>query len=317
MTENNHKTKDIWNFIYITDMQPCSPRSYRFNPSWKENWQTAKSQIMKFQPVPEFILIGGDITRDGSIHFWELEEMKKDLDNTGIPYFVVPGNMDTGNKHARKQGPFSDRDDISLNITSEHILNWKKVFGDWKWSFIFKNVRITGICDIVINSGLPEEKDLWDWLKKIKKQPEIDHHIFIMHYTLFIEHPDEPNWEITDPEQYFKWYFSIDLPGRKKLMEFFKENGVNRVITGHVHCHHESSFNSIKFDYAAETSFTQFTDIWPEGKNKLGFYNYKVCGTCIEKNFVMLEKISNRKDGYGPSGHPKPEARDYSKAWEK
>ena len=32
--------------------------------------------------------------------------------------------------------------------------------------------------------------------------------------------------------------------------------------------------------------------------------------------FAPLEKVSDQ-EGYGPGGHPAPEARDYSLAWEK
>ena len=81
-----------WTFVYVADMQPGSPRSYRFRPAWAENWQTARRLIVSLKP--EFLLIGGDVTRDGSIHTWELEAMKASFDGMGIPYRVIPGNMD-------------------------------------------------------------------------------------------------------------------------------------------------------------------------------------------------------------------------------
>ena len=49
----------------------------------------------------------------------------------------------------------------------------------------------------------------------------------------------------------------------------------------------------------------------------MGFYVYDVDGKKMTRQFVPLEKVSKRTDGYGPGGHPKPEARDYSLAWEK
>jgi hypothetical protein len=82
------------------------------------------------------------------------------------------------------------------------------------WTFVHKNISVSGICDMVINSGLPEEKELWKWLEKQKEQPKAEHHFWIMHSALFIERPEEDNRDITKPEEYLKWYFSIDLPGR-------------------------------------------------------------------------------------------------------
>ena len=63
-----------WNFVYVADMQPGSPKSFRFKPAWAENWQTARRQIIGLKP--EFMLIGGDVTRDYSLA-WEKTEMKR------------------------------------------------------------------------------------------------------------------------------------------------------------------------------------------------------------------------------------------------
>ncbi len=307
-----------WTFVYVADIQPGSPKSFRFNPQHRENWQTARQQIIELKP--EFLLVGGDLTRDGSIHKWELEEIKEDLDNMGIPYYVIPGNMDTGNKHTRKQGAMTDRDDISLNITSEQIKQFESVFGPSKWTFQYRNVRVWGFCDMLVNSGLPEERELWDWLESQKNLPKTDHHIWLMHYALFINHPKEGNFDITDPEQYLDWYFSIDEPGRTRLLEIFQATkGIytTRVITGHIHCRREYFFDGIYFDFAPATSFAQWTDKWPDGDGTLGFFLYQVEGSVLKKRFIPLKKVSTASGAYGPGGHPKPSERDYSLAWEK
>lgn len=66
-----------WTFLQVAEMQPGSPKSYRYNPSWKQNWAEAKQQIMAINP--DLILVGGDLTRDGGMPPYELEEMKADL----------------------------------------------------------------------------------------------------------------------------------------------------------------------------------------------------------------------------------------------
>ena len=303
-----------WTFIHIADMQPGSPKSFRFRPAWLENWHAARRQIISLNP--DFLLIGGDVTRDGAIHPWELEDMKVDLDAMAIPYHVVPGNMDTGNKHTDRQGPYPDRDDVSLNITSEHLANWTRVFGDWKWSFTHKNLRVSGFCDMIVNSGLPEERDLWSWLDAQRALPRAEHHLWLMHYALFTNTPDEPNWNITRKDQYHDWYFSIDLPGRQRLLDVFRDTGATRVITGHIHCRKDMTAHNIAFDLAPTTASGQWAQRWPDGDTTLGFLQYRVEGKTIDKQFIPLENPSTRTDGYGPGGHPLPTARDYSLAWE-
>ena len=119
---------ETWTLVYAADMQPGSPRSYRFRPAFAENWKTARDQIAA--PRPELLLVGGDVTRDGSIHAWELEEMREDFRGMGVPFHVIPGNMDTGNKHTRRTGPDPVRRDLELNITSQQVAQFEGVFED-------------------------------------------------------------------------------------------------------------------------------------------------------------------------------------------
>lgn len=266
---------------------------------------------------PEFFLVGGDVTRDGSIHRWELEEMKGDFDSMDIPYHVIPGNMDTGNKHTDRQGPHPDCDDISLNITPAHIQQFESVFGPSNWSFEYRNLRVTGFCDILLGSKLQEEAALWEWLEEQAARPPATHSIWLTHYAIFLDHPDEAPFDIADPKQYTAWYFCVDQGRRDRLMALFKKARATRVITGHIHCRKDHYYNGIHYDLAPATAMPQWADHWPDGDGTLGFFEYTVDGDKIEKRFVPLEKISTRRDAYGPGGHPKPEARDYSMAWEK
>ena len=322
-----------WTFIVAADMQPGSPKSYRYRPAWIENWRTAKKQIVEIGP--DLLLIPGDLTRDGSIHRFELEEMKDDLDSLPFPYHVVPGNMDTGNKHTHQNAPRASdsirMDDIDLNVTSEQLQQFASVFGPLHWSFVHKNVRFSGFPDVAIGSGLPEENAFWEWAEKLKRQPHIsfdftsklkskqneEHHVWIMHQTLFVDDLHEPNWDITKPEEHTAWYFSIDEPHRSKLMDLFKATGTDIVITGHIHCRKVNHAGGIRFDLAPSVAFSQWANRWPDGDPTLGFLRYDVSDSGIECKFISLEKVSKDNRGYGPGGHPKPEYRDYSIAWEK
>ena len=92
-----------WTFAYVADIQVGSPRSFRFAPAWNDNWETAREQIVEQQP--EFLLVGGDLTRDGYIHRYELENIREDLQRLPFPVYAIPGNMDVGNKHSTRSGP--------------------------------------------------------------------------------------------------------------------------------------------------------------------------------------------------------------------
>jgi hypothetical protein len=306
---------NIWTFIAAADMQPGSPKSFRYQPAFAENWRTARRQIIERKP--EFLLIAGDVTRDGSIHPWELKEMKADLDGMGLPYRAIPGNMDTGNKHADRQGAWDSRDDVSLNITANQVRRFETVFGPTSWTFDHKNVRVSGFCDMLLGSGLPEEQTLWNWLEEQAERPKAEHSLWLMHYAMFIDRPDEPAFDMTKNEEYAAWYFCIDQGSRDRLMGILRKAGTTRVITGHVHCRKEYVVDGIHFDLAPGIAMGQWGTRWPDGDATLGFLEYTVDGKRMDKRFVPLESVSKRSDGYGPGGHPKPEARDYSLAREK
>lgn len=308
-------SNDSWTFVYVTDMQPGSPKSYRFKPALLENWRTARKQIIDIKP--EFFLIGGDITRDGTLHRWELEEMKADFDDMGIPYRAVAGNMDAGNKVTRVEGPRDNRKDTDIGITSQTLSQYESVFGSSKWTSVHRNVRVSGFCDMLLGSGLDEEKDLLDWLAQQESEPRADHHIWLMHYALFVNDVDETVFDIRKEEEYHSWYFTVQQDYRERLLELFSKTNAERVITGHIHCRKDFYAHGIHFDLAPGTGFSQWADHWQDGDPTLGFYRFDVDAEGLRRTFIPLERVSNRTDGYGPGGHPTPEMRDYSLAWEK
>lgn len=310
---------DTWTFAHVSDIQPGSPRSYRYNASWIENWREAKAQLLDLDP--ELLLFGGDLTRDGCIHRFEFEEMKPELDSLPFPVYMVPGNTDTGNKHTRIPGLHRGRpdqcEDIDINVTSAQLQTYTEMVGPLWWSVDHKNVRFSGLTDVLVNSGLPEEVQFWQWAEEQVARSRQQYHVWIMHSPLFIERVDEPNWDISGGrDQYLGWYFSVDLPGRARLHDLFKSTGATIVISGHVHCHKVTYVDGIRYEISPSTAFGQWEDRWPDGDATLGFLRYDVSDSGIECTFVPLRK-SYKLESYGPGGHPAPHARDYSLAWQK
>ncbi len=303
-----------WTFVHVADIHVGSPRSFRFAPAWNENWQTARKQILAIKP--DLLLVGGDMTRDGNLHKFELENIKADLDSLPFPYHAVPGNMDTGNKHTKVTGPRDDRNDVNLNLTSEQLEQYSSVFGPAKWSFVHKDVRFSGFCDMLAGSGLPEEQEFREWMESQRNEPKAQHHIWIMHSPLFVEDVNEPNFDIRDSDHYEDWYFCIDNPWRNRILDIFKATGTDIVISGHVHCRKTHFAEGIRFDIAPSTAISQWDNRWEDGDPTPGFMRYDVTDEGIKPSFVPLEKVSTL-EGYGPRGHPGPDMQDYSLAWER
>ena len=298
-----NQTDESWSFAHVADMHIGTPRSYRFQPAWNANWETARRQIIASRP--ELLLVGGDMTRDGSTHHFELEQAKADLDALPFPYHAIPGNHEVGNK-------FLPGNPVSIN--RRYLGTYRSVFGPSEWSFVHRNVQFSAFDAFLPGSGLPEEAELWRWLEALERSPRARFHVWVIHPALFIDHLDEPNWDVKPDRT--AWYFGIDEPWRSRIFNTFKRTGASQVISGHIHCRRRVDVDGIAFQLAPSTAFPQWGNRWPDGDNTLGFMKFRVGPKAITSEFVPLEVVSTI-EGYGPGGNPPEEDRDYSVTWEK
>ena len=301
-----------WTFICACDMQPGSPRSFRFRAQHRENWEIALEQLRGEEA--ELLLVGGDLTRDGSIHDFEFEELAAEFGTLPYPTHAVPGNMDTGNKHTPIEHERSHAE-----VTAEQLDRFASHFGEFPWSFVHRNVRFSGMYAAIAGSGLQREQRLWEWLgEELPSLPRAGHHVMVMHYSLFIDDLHEPPWDLTKREQYHDWYFSIDPPHRQRMFDAMQASGVELVLSGHIHCRKpEQVADGMRFIKCAGIAFPQWAQRWPDGDTRLGYHRFEVSDAGISETFVPLVRESSSQEGYGPGGHPHPDERDYSLAWEK
>lgn len=294
-----------WSFVHVTDIHIGSPRSFRFNPAWNDNWATAAAQIRTLRP--DLVLVGGDLTRDGAHHDYELMGSRTALDALGVPWHAIPGNMDTGNKHADRQGPRTDRDDIACNVTEAQLAAFRTHVGEFPWSFVHRGVRFSGCYEILAGTGLPSASRLEAWLAELAALPPTRAHIMLNHYPLFAEHPDEPACNLASPDEYLAWYFAVDPAPRRRLLDAYHRAGVTHVLSGHIHCRRPPhTIDGITYCFGASTAMAQWEDRWPDGDPRLGFQVFTVTPAGINYAFEPLNPVSTRTDGWGPSGHPNP-----------
>lgn len=305
-----------WQFLHICDLQPGSPRSFRFHKRYHDNWQTAYKQLGA-EKDPDLLLVGGDLTRDGCFHRFELEKAREELDALAYPWHAIPGNMDVGNKCAFTKGGMG-RDDPAFNLKPGYIDQFKSVFGGFPWSFQHKNIRFSGFYEALAGSGLPEEQEMWRWLEdELPKHAKADHHVMTMHYPLFIYQPDEQDWDMQNPDEYYNWYFSLNSPHRQRIITAFKHAGVTHVLSGHIHCRRPAQvFDAIEYIKCPGIAFAQWPDKWPDGDPRLGYLRFEVEGKSLRHTFVPLDNESTSTEGYGKGGHQDPDKLDYSQAWE-
>ena len=115
-----------WSFVYVTDIQPGSPKSFRFDPRHRENWQTARRQIVELRPeflldlapgvaMPQF----GDKWPDGDA---SLGFLKYDVRGDCLAKTFIP--LDTVSTTPGAYGPGGLRARISRHLSKEKPIHW-------------------------------------------------------------------------------------------------------------------------------------------------------------------------------------------------
>jgi len=306
-------------FLHIADHHLGTPRSYRFRPAFNRRWRAIRDQLAA---VPaDLLLVGGDLTRDGDTHEYEYQQARDDLDALPFPVYVIPGNMDVGNKHTRCPGPRPDRDDVALNMTSARLRLFAAYFGPIQWTFLHRQVRFTGFYAAVAGSGLPEEDEFWRFMERLPGRPRGRHHVAVMHYWLYLDDPEEPTWDIGREDEYLLGYFGIDAPQRRRLLQILEDAAVDVLFCGHVHTgrpvERVGRMRVHKTPAAGNTA--QLVERWdPRAvETRQGFQLARVTEDGIEVSFVAGADQCAEFGAYGPLGHPRLQDRDYGLAQER
>jgi predicted MPP superfamily phosphohydrolase len=309
-------TDGNWTFLHACDSHLGSPRSYRFRPAINQRWAAIKNQMEAIDA--DFLLHGGDLTRDGETHEFELQQAREDLDTLPFPTHVIPGNMDVGNKHATQPGTKRPWNDVALNMTATRLDLFSSYFGAAQWTFLHRGVRFTGFFAGVSGSGLPHEQRFWRLLERLPQLPSARHHVAVMHYWPFMEELNERAWDIQQAEQYDNWYFSLNPPHRQRLWELLTAAGVEILFCGHVHTGRPVQIvDGVRLYRSPPAGNTaQLAERWPDAETRFGFHRGDVTSEGIEITFVPGADQCEEFGTFGPWGHPSIDERDYSIARE-
>jgi len=311
-----------WTFLHVNDSHMGTPRSYRFRPAVNKRWAAIKAQMAA--TGADLALHGGDLTRDGDTHEFEYRQAREDLDTLPFPVFVIPGNMDVGNKHTdvngvKRRWEGLEWNDPDWNMTERRLDLFSSYFGPIHWTFMHREVRFTGFYAAVAGTGFSHEERMWSMLERLPALPKARNHVAVMHYWPFMESLDEPAWDLAKGDEYDNWYFSIDPPHRQRLWGLLKAAGVEILFCGHVHTGRPVQLvDGIRiYRTCAAGNTPQLTDRWSDIDTRFGFQRCDVSETGIEVTFVPGSEQCEEFDSFGPMGHPTVDQRDYTVAQER
>jgi predicted phosphodiesterase len=147
-------------------------------------------------------------------------EFQKVFEKFSMPYHLVPGNHDVGEKLHRALPELDEQ----VTITKNTIALYEQHFGPEKHSFEHQGCLFVMINSMLINSGLEEETAQWDWLEQTLRDYAGNRVFMFSHYPVYLSATNESDY-----------YDNIDEPGRSRLLDLLGQYNVEGFYGGHVH----------------------------------------------------------------------------------
>lgn len=182
---------------------------------------------------PAFVVHLGDITHPTPIspdYGEAAEAFHNASDILSMPYYLVPGNHDIG----EKIHPALPKIDDEVSITKRAIGLYEQHFGRQRYSFVYEDCLFIVINTMLLNSGMEEEQEQWDWLEQTLYDNAGKRMFVFAHYPLYLSSKDEP-----------PHYDNVDEPARSRLLEMLKPYRVEGYYAGHVHNFFYNHLNSM------------------------------------------------------------------------
>ena len=207
---------------HITDEEGLAiDGSHRTGKKVTSMYRDLTERVNRMEPA--FVVHLGDITHptptspdygEAALAFHKASEI------FSMPYHFVPGNHDIG----EKIHPALPKLDEQISITKRNIGLYEQHFGRQRYSFQHREVLFIVINSMLINSGLDEEQEQWDWLEQTLQDHPGERVFVFSHYPLYLSAKDEP-----------AHYDNVDEPGRSRMLELLRQYNVEGFYAGHVH----------------------------------------------------------------------------------
>mgnify|MGYP002527200255 FL=1 len=219
--------RPLFSFAIIADTHITDEEAVAIVGSHQTDQKVASNYCDLIERVnamePSFVFHLGDITHPTPISpdYGETAlAFHKASEIFSMPYYLVPGNHDIGEKIF----PALPKLDDQITITKRNIGLYEQHFGRQRFHFQHQDCLFIVINSMLINSGLEEEQEQWDWLEQTLQDHAADRAFVFSHYPLYLSAMDE-----------LAHYDNVDEPGRSRMLDLLRQFNVEGFYAGHVH----------------------------------------------------------------------------------
>src|ERR1700704_6286725 len=212
---------------------------------------------------PDLVISSGDLAFDGPTNRDDLEFAKTLHDALPVACRYLPGNHDIGD-NPTQVGPAP-----SQPVTEQDRQTFLSIFGEDRWRFDAVDWCFIGLNSLVMNTGLANEAEQFDWLASPLSPASRKPVELFLHKPLYLDSPGDPELAATSIRY-------VPMPARSRLVEMFRSVDLRLVASGHVHQRRDFTYSHIRHVWAPSTGFI-IPDSMQEviGTKEVGLVEYR------------------------------------------
>jgi 3',5'-cyclic AMP phosphodiesterase CpdA len=191
---------------------------------------------------PDLVINSGDIAFDGPSSPGDLEFGAALHKALPVACRFLPGNHDIGDNPTLVGPPLVDP------VTDANLEAYHRIVGEDRWRFEAAGWCFIGLNSLIMNSGLADEAEQFDWLASQLSASGGKPLALFLHKPLFLNEPNDP--EVAETS--FRY---VPMPARSRLIELLRAVDVRLVASGHVHQRRDFTYSHIRQIWAPSAAF--------------------------------------------------------------
>ena len=216
--------------VHVSDTHLSRTHAYFY-----DNWRVFVDAMIA--DPPDLIIHTGDISLNGMHQPDDLTFSRQELARLPGRVAILPGNHDIGdNPPDRGTGHAVDED---------RRRRWLDLFGpDW-WSLDLEEWRIIGLNSQLLDSGLPSEREQWEWFEAMLADRDGKRTLVFLHKPLCYHDMAEPKVAS----------YCLHPNVRHAMTALLERHGVSLVASGHLHTYRVMDHAGLNMVWAPATAF--------------------------------------------------------------
>ena len=221
-------------------IQISDPHLARRHTSLTDNFHRLSEYIDTKRP--DLVIDSGDLAFDAPTGADDLDYAKSLHAALPVTWRVLPGNHDIGD-NPTAIGP------VPAHPASERRLQaYRAAFGEDRWCFEAAGWCFIGLNSLIMNSGLADEAEQFDWLASQLSGLNGKPLALFIHKPLFLNEPGDPEIEASAIRY-------VPQPARARLIEMLAGVDCRLVASGHVHQRRDFTFRHTRHVWAPSAGF--------------------------------------------------------------